>query len=83
VWQVGELGYELHIPCEFAQHVYDRVVEAGKTFDLTHAGLKALGSLRLEKAYRDYGHDMDNMDRCDPIPVFKITLPCGCNGACV
>ncbi|CAE7711910.1 abo [Symbiodinium microadriaticum] len=59
---VGELGYELHIPCEFAQHVYDRVVEAGKQFDLTHCGLKALGSLRLEKAYRDYGHDMDNMD---------------------
>lgn len=61
--QVGELGYELHIPCEFAQHVYDRVVKAGEQFGLTHAGLKALGSLRMEKAYRDYGHDMDNMDR--------------------
>ena len=64
--QVGELGYELHIPCEFALHVYDRVVEAGKEFKLTHCGLKSLGSLRLEKAYRDYGHDMDNMDRYCP-----------------
>ncbi len=59
---VGELGYELNIPAEQALHVYDRIVEAGEKFGLRHAGLKALGSLRLEKAYRDYGHDIDNMD---------------------
>jgi 4-methylaminobutanoate oxidase (formaldehyde-forming) len=29
---------------------------------LRHAGLKALGSLRMEKGYRDYGHDIDNTD---------------------
>jgi len=59
---VGELGYELHIPADQAVHVYDRLVEAGRTLGLRHAGLKALGSLRLEKAYRDYGHDIDNTD---------------------
>ena len=59
---VGELGYELYIPAEQATHVYDRIVEAGREFGLTHAGLKALGSLRMEKAYRDYGHDLDNTD---------------------
>jgi len=59
---VGELGYELCIPAEQAVHVYDRVVEAGKLFGLRHAGLRALGSLRMEKAYRDYGHDIDNTD---------------------
>ncbi len=59
---VGELGYELNIPAEQALHVYDRIVQAGEKFGLRHAGLKALGSLRLEKAYRDYGHDIDNMD---------------------
>ncbi len=59
---VGELGYELNIPSEQATHVYDRIVAAGKKFGLVHAGLKALGSLRLEKGYRDYGHDIDNMD---------------------
>jgi len=59
---VGELGYELYIPAEQAAHVYDRLVEAGKGFGLRHAGLKALASLRLEKGYRDYGHDIDNTD---------------------
>jgi len=59
---LGELGYELYIPSEQATHVYDRVVEAGKSFNLKHAGLKALASLRMEKAYRDYGHDIDNSD---------------------
>lgn len=59
---VGELGYELYIPAEQAIHVYDRIIEAGREFGLVHAGLKALGSLRLEKAYRDYGHDLDNTD---------------------
>src|SRR5258708_2830165 len=59
---VGELGYELYVPAEQATHVYDRIVEAGREFGLVHAGLKALGSLRLEKAYRDYGHDLDNKD---------------------
>ena len=59
---LGELGYELYIPSEHATHVYDLIVEAGKEFGLKHAGLKALGSLRMEKAYRDYGHDIDNTD---------------------
>ncbi|MBW2529653.1 MAG: GcvT family protein [Deltaproteobacteria bacterium] len=64
---VGELGYELCIPAEQAVHVYDLVVEAGEAFGLRHAGLRALGSLRMEKAYRDYGHDIDNTD--DPFEV--------------
>ena len=59
---VGELGYELHIPAEQSVHVYDRLVAAGRALGLQHAGLKALASLRLEKAYRDYGHDIDNTD---------------------
>jgi 4-methylaminobutanoate oxidase (formaldehyde-forming) len=58
----GELGYELIIPSEQAVHVYDRIVEAGEPFGLRHAGLKSLASLRLEKGYRDYGHDIDNTD---------------------
>lgn len=59
---LGELGYELYIPAEQSIHVYDRIIEAGAKFNLRHAGLKALASLRMEKGYRDYGHDIDNTD---------------------
>jgi len=59
---LGELGYELYVPTEQAVHVYDRVVAAGEPLGLRHAGLRALASLRLEKGYRDYGHDIDNTD---------------------
>jgi glycine cleavage system aminomethyltransferase T/glycine/D-amino acid oxidase-like deaminating enzyme len=59
---LGELGYELYVPAEHAAHVYERIVDAGAAHGLVHAGLKALASLRMEKAYRDYGHDIDNTD---------------------
>jgi len=61
---VGELGYELFVPTEMAVHVYDEIVRVGREpeYGLEHCGLKALASLRLEKGYRDYGHDMDNLD---------------------
>jgi 4-methylaminobutanoate oxidase (formaldehyde-forming) len=59
---LGELGYELYIPAEQAVHVYERIVAAGRAFDLRHAGLKALASCRMEKGYRDFGHDIDNTD---------------------
>ena len=62
VTYVGELGWELYIPTEHAVQVYDRIVEAGRAYNLKHAGLQTLNSLRLEKGYRDYGHDIDNMD---------------------
>ena len=59
---LGELGYELFVPTDQAVHVYDKVVAAGEEFGVVHAGLRALGSLRMEKGYRDYGHDLDNTD---------------------
>jgi len=59
---LGELGYELYVPAEQALHVYDQIMAAGTSYGLRHAGLKALASLRMEKAYRDYGHDIDNTD---------------------
>jgi glycine cleavage system aminomethyltransferase T/glycine/D-amino acid oxidase-like deaminating enzyme len=62
VTYVGELGWELYIPTEFSLHVFDMLVEAGTDFGLKHIGLQALSTLRLEKAYRDYGGDIDNTD---------------------
>ena len=59
---VGELGWELYIPTEFAAGIYDTIVAAGAPFGLTHAGYHALDSLRIEKAYRHWGHDITDED---------------------
>jgi 4-methylaminobutanoate oxidase (formaldehyde-forming) len=59
---VGELGYELYVPAVDALQVYDAVQGAGAGHGLRPVGLKALASLRMEKAYRDFGHDIDNTD---------------------
>ena len=56
---VGELGWELLIPIEFTQHVYERLLDAGAAFDLSHAGHAAVDCCRMEKAYRRWGHDID------------------------
>ncbi|MBV9316542.1 MAG: FAD-dependent oxidoreductase, partial [Gammaproteobacteria bacterium] len=55
---VGELGWELYVPVPFATAVYDAIVEAGKPLGLRHCGYHALNSLRIEKAYRDWSHDI-------------------------
>lgn len=55
---VGELGFELHIPVEFALGVYDALCEAGRAIGLADAGYRAIESLRLEKGYRAWGSDI-------------------------
>lgn len=55
---VGELGWELYVPTEFAIHVFDEIRNAGETFDLTLCGFLALDSLRLEKGNRHWGLDI-------------------------
>src|SRR4030088_1848759 len=59
---VGELGWELYVPTEFMQGVYDELVKAGTPYGLVHAGYHALNSLRIEKAYRHWGHDITDED---------------------
>jgi glycine cleavage system aminomethyltransferase T/glycine/D-amino acid oxidase-like deaminating enzyme len=56
---LGELGYELYVAADRALELYDALA-AGE--GVRPVGLKALASLRMEKAYRDYGHDIDNTD---------------------
>ena len=55
---VGELGWELYMPTEFAAHVYDALIAASDGLGLRHAGYHALNSLRMEKGYRHWGHDI-------------------------
>ncbi len=55
---VGELGWELYIPTPFALPVYDALLAEGVNHGLHHCGFHALNSLRIEKAYRDWAHDI-------------------------
>jgi 4-methylaminobutanoate oxidase (formaldehyde-forming) len=55
---VGELGWELYIPVPFTFGVYDALIEAGTRYGLKHCGYHTLNSLRIEKAYRDWPHDI-------------------------
>ena len=55
---VGELGWELHIPVEFAAGVWDAVMEACEPYGIASAGYRAIESLRLEKGYRSWGTDI-------------------------
>ncbi|WP_149535796.1 GcvT family protein [Siccirubricoccus phaeus] len=59
---VGELGWELYMPSEFAAGVHEALVAEGAAFGLRHAGYHALNSLRIEKAYRHWGHDIGEED---------------------
>ena len=56
---LGELGYELYVPAARALQLYDAMAADER---VRPVGLKALASLRMEKAYRDFGHDIDNTD---------------------
>lgn len=62
VTYVGELGWELHIPTEFALHVYDTLMAAGDEGHIQPVGMHAMNSLRMEKAYRHWGHDITDED---------------------
>ncbi len=55
---VGELGWEIHIPVEFASTVYGALMQAGAEFGIVNAGYRAIESLRLEKGYRAWGSDI-------------------------
>ncbi len=55
VTYVGELGFELHIPVEFAASVYDALMAEGEPHGIANAGYRAIESLRLEKGYRAWG----------------------------
>jgi heterotetrameric sarcosine oxidase gamma subunit len=59
---VGELGWELYIPAEFAAHVFETVWQAGGAFGLRPAGMHTMNNARVEKAYRHWGHDIGEED---------------------
>ncbi|HYR49797.1 MAG TPA: glycine cleavage T C-terminal barrel domain-containing protein, partial [Candidatus Eisenbacteria bacterium] len=62
VTYVGELGWELYVDPAWAGQVWDRLMTAGREFDITPGGYRVLDSLRMEKGYRYYGTDMGLLD---------------------
>ena len=56
---VGELGWELTVPAEFAVGVFELLAEAGREFGLANAGYYAINALRLEKGYRAFGTELN------------------------
>jgi glycine cleavage system aminomethyltransferase T/glycine/D-amino acid oxidase-like deaminating enzyme len=55
---VGELGWELYVPAEFAVGVYQDLMAAGQDLGVVNAGYYAIESLRLEKGYRAFGREL-------------------------
>jgi 4-methylaminobutanoate oxidase (formaldehyde-forming) len=58
VTYLGELGYELHVPVEYALALYERLWVAGEPYGIVNAGYRAINSLRLEKHYLVWGSDL-------------------------
>ena len=59
---VGELGWELYVPAEFAVGVYEDLMAAGAEFGVARGGYYAIESLRLEKGYRAFGRELTPND---------------------
>tara|TARA_Y100001970_G_scaffold289934_1_gene421837 strand:+ start:3806 stop:6238 length:2433 start_codon:yes stop_codon:yes gene_type:complete len=55
---VGELGWELHHPIEYQNHIFDKLIEAGKDLGLKPFGIRAMNSLRVEKSYKLVGTEL-------------------------
>tara|TARA_Y100000590_G_scaffold116069_1_gene132467 strand:+ start:116 stop:2548 length:2433 start_codon:yes stop_codon:yes gene_type:complete len=55
---VGELGWELHHPIEFQNHIFDILIKEGAEFNLKPFGIRAMDSLRIEKTYKLVGTEM-------------------------
>ncbi len=55
---VGELGWELHHPIEYQNHIFDKLMEAGLDLGIKPFGIRAMNSLRLEKSYKLVGTEL-------------------------
>jgi 4-methylaminobutanoate oxidase (formaldehyde-forming) len=59
---VGELGWELFVPAADTPGVFAELQRAGAAFEIRNVGLHAVNSLRLEKGFRHWGHDIGSED---------------------
>ena len=59
---VGELGWEIYVSADQTAHVFETLVKSGADHDLKLVGLHAMDSLRIEKGFRHFGHDITDED---------------------
>ena len=59
---VGELGWEIYVSSEMAEHVFDAIYRSGKAHNMRLCGMHVLDSCRIEKAFRHFGHDISDED---------------------
>ncbi|MDD9921796.1 MAG: FAD-dependent oxidoreductase [Boseongicola sp.] len=55
---VGELGWELYVSSDMCGHAFETLFEAGQEMNLKLVGMHAMDTLRIEKAFRHFGHDI-------------------------
>ena len=55
---VGELGWELHHPIEYQNHIFDALMEAGADLGIKPFGIRAMDCMRIEKSYRMVGTEL-------------------------
>ena len=55
---IGELGWEIYIPIKKTNFIFKKIKKLGKKYDLTYSGMHALDTLRLEKKFLHWGHDI-------------------------
>ena len=74
---VGELGWEIFISKSDAITVYKAIKNNGREFNLCDVGLHAVNSLRLEKGYRHWGHDIAAEDNLFEAGLSFVAKPDG------
>ena len=72
---VGELGWELHYPIEYQNHIFDKLMEAGKDLGINPFGIRAMNSLRLEKSYKLVGTELSIEYSPYAVSYTHLTLP--------
>ena len=58
VTYVGELGWEVYVSSDQAGHIFDTLFDAGQDLDMKLCGMHMMDSLRIEKGFRHFGHDI-------------------------